>query len=295
MRAIPQSLAAKLQSGASQYAHIWLVKRQDGVRLGFTNHDRDLIIDGVPCIASTGLEAKDMNSELGLAPGGGDVMGALQAAAIDEADIVAGLYDGAEITTYLCDYEPPFEKVLLDVAIIGEIRRDEIGFIAELRGLTHRLSEATGRLYQKKCDADFGDQRCGIHLARADITHQSMIEAVLAPGNYRLSGLHALPNGAFNQGHLIFEQWPNKRFAIKSHFQMGGAVMIELWSAPQRVEAGARVKAIIGCDKEFKTCTQRFQNSANFRGFPHMPGNEMVLTIVQDGDPGYDGRSLFHG
>ncbi|MDX5493645.1 MAG: phage BR0599 family protein, partial [Alphaproteobacteria bacterium] len=30
-------------------------------------------------------------------------------------------------------------------------------------------------------------------------------------------------------------------------------------------------------DKQFTTCRDRFANAVNFRGFPHMPGNDFVM------------------
>ena len=32
------------------------------------------------------------------------------------------------------------------------------------------------------------------------------------------------------------------------------------------------------CDQRFETCRDDFQNSGNFRGFPHMPGPDAILT-----------------
>jgi uncharacterized phage protein (TIGR02218 family) len=39
-----------------------------------------------------------------------------------------------------------------------------------------------------------------------------------------------------------------------------------------------------GCDKQFKTCKAKFSNSVNFRGFPHMPGDDTVLRYPNRGD-----------
>ena len=33
-----------------------------------------------------------------------------------------------------------------------------------------------------------------------------------------------------------------------------------------------------GCDKTFATCQAKFDNAINFRGFPHVPGNDQVLS-----------------
>ena len=46
-----------------------------------------------------------------------------------------------------------------------------------------------------------------------------------------------------------------------------------------------------GCDKTLSICANRFANAANFRGFPHMPGNDFIIQVARPGSPGYDGRS----
>jgi hypothetical protein len=47
-----------------------------------------------------------------------------------------------------------------------------------------------------------------------------------------------------------------------------------------RARAAIEVNAIIeireGCDKLFATCVSRFANAANFRGEPHVPGNDLL-------------------
>ena len=42
------------------------------------------------------------------------------------------------------------------------------------------------------------------------------------------------------------------------------------------VEDGCRVELREGCDKRFETCAARFGNAANFRGEPHLPGNDLL-------------------
>jgi uncharacterized phage protein (TIGR02218 family) len=47
-----------------------------------------------------------------------------------------------------------------------------------------------------------------------------------------------------------------------------------------------------GCDKRFATCRERFDNVVNFHGFPHIPGNDFVISYAVPGAPGNDGGSL---
>ena len=48
----------------------------------------------------------------------------------------------------------------------------------------------------------------------------------------------------------------------------------------------------LGCDRQLTTCRDRFSNVANFRGFPHIPGNDFVLRYPRSGDP-LNGGALF--
>ena len=44
-----------------------------------------------------------------------------------------------------------------------------------------------------------------------------------------------------------------------------------------------------GCDKTFATCRDRFANTLNFRGFPQIPGNEVVSSYPTASNPGTGG------
>lgn len=146
MRTIPPGLAARLSGGATTLARCWRVTRADGVVLGFTDHDRDLAFEDTTFRAATGLEAAEAASELGFAVGGGEVAGALVSAGLTEEDLLAGLWDDARVEVFLVDWEAPENRLRLEVASIGEVKRADGAFVAELRGPMHRLDEERGRL-----------------------------------------------------------------------------------------------------------------------------------------------------
>jgi hypothetical protein len=77
MRSIPTALQAKLDSGVTTLAQAWKLTRRDGVVAGFTDHDRDLVIDGVTYRAGTGLAASEASSRFDLSVDGGEIAGAL--------------------------------------------------------------------------------------------------------------------------------------------------------------------------------------------------------------------------
>ena len=144
MRSIPQALIAEMTSGATTLCRCWKAARSDGAVFGFTDHDRDVVIDALTFKAATGLEASEAESLLGLAVGGGEVAGALQAEAIKESDIDSGLWDGASIETWLVDWRDVTRRMLLDAGQIGDIRRRGESFSAEVRSLAHVFDQERG-------------------------------------------------------------------------------------------------------------------------------------------------------
>jgi len=79
----------------------------------------------------------------------------------------------------------------------------------------------------------------------------------------------------------------------KRHAATASAVTIELWQAmSEAVAPGDGFTVSAGCDKQFATCKAKFANQANFRGFPYMPGNDVVLSYPASSTP-LDGGSRY--
>ena len=164
MRDVPEALLARIASGAAELCHAWVLTRADGVRLGFTDHDAPLVVDGVACSAASGWTAGVAEAELSLQPGSGTVSGALDDAAIDEADLEAGVYDGARVACWRVDWTEPALRVRLWSARLARVTRTGGRFMAEIEGPLAALDRVAGRLYGRGCDAVLGDARCRVDL-----------------------------------------------------------------------------------------------------------------------------------
>ncbi|PTM38729.1 DUF2163 domain-containing protein [Bosea sp. 124] len=292
MRDIPEALAAHLVQGATTLCRCWSLTRRDGAVLGFTDHDGPLSFDGIVFAAATGLEAAEASAELGFAIGGGEVSGAFAATGLNEADLARGLYDDARVSIWLTNWADVSQRVLLETGFVGEIRRGDTGFTAEVRGLAKAFDEERGRLYMRSCSADLGDGRCGVALAAV------AANVVTSDGRLGLTApaLVGFADGHFTGGRLVFTAGANVGFAteVKRHGAAGGLVALQLWQAPPApIAAGDAFTVSPGCDKSFATCQSKFGNSINFRGFPHIPGNDFIIGGVRPGDGTLDGGSLF--
>jgi uncharacterized phage protein (TIGR02218 family) len=295
MRTIPSALQTKLDSGVTTLCRCWIVTRSDGVVQGFTDHDADVAVGGVACAAGTGLTGSEATQKLGLATDSSEITGALAADTLNEDDLAAGRYDAAGVELWLVDWSEPDLRVLLATGVLGEIKRDGPVFTAELRGLSDRLTQDTGRLFTTTCSADLGDARCKVDLTQPAYRGSGVVGTVTAVSAFATTGLDAYADGWFTAGKLTFTGGANAGLSVevKTHRNGGGGVTFSLWQAmPQPIVAGDPFVVTAGCDKTFATCHDRFGNVVNFRGFPHIPGNDFVMSYPVQGGPGYDGSSL---
>ncbi|MFH3480587.1 DUF2163 domain-containing protein [Xanthobacter variabilis] len=293
MRTLDPALATHLAGGATTLCHGWRLTRRDGTVLGFTDHDRDLLFDGLVLKAASGIASSESAAAEGLAVTGSELSGALTADALSEDDLAAGLYDGADIELYLLNWSDPAMRLLLRRGTIGEVKREDGRFTAEIRALTDALNQKRGRVFGTRCDADFGDARCGLDLvAHTGVGTVSAVEGAL---RLTVAGVSAFAAETLARGRLEFTDGANSGFAteIKGHTRNGAFAVLRLWQRPPfAVAAGDRVRVSAGCDKQFATCRDRFANALNFRGFPHMPGNDFVISVALSGEGGYDGSLL---
>ena len=296
MRTLSPAFASHLDEPATTLCHAWRLTRRDGAVMGFTDHDRDLTFDGTVFAAGTGLEAAEATAELGFAVGGGEVSGALSSASLTEPDIAAGLYDDAAVETWLVNWADPGARLLLGRFSVGEIRRQDGAFVAELRGPAHRLDEERGLLYRRACSADLGDGRCRVDLSAAAFSATASVAATDGALTLTTGGLGGFPPGWLTAGRLLWTGGANagRSVAVKAHRVVGGTATLDLWArAPASMAPGDTFRVTAGCDKSLETCRAKFANVLNHRGFPHMPGNDFVLRVAAAGQGAFDGGSLF--
>lgn len=273
------ALAQHLKTGSTTLCRTWLVRRKDGSTYGFTDHDCDLAFDGVVFSASTGLTALALEKSNGMAVDNSEVMGALSDASITEDDILAGRFDGAQVTTFLVNWNNVSERTILFRGTFGEMSRSGGAFKVELRGLTEQLNVPYGRVYHSECGAVLGDGQCRIDLTAAAYTRVAVVEAVIDGRILRVSEAAGFADGWFADGQLLLLSGAgNGQIGrIRSDSVTDDVRTIELWqSFPVQPDPFDQVRLLAGCDRRGSTCREKFNNFLNFRGFPHIPGEDWL-------------------
>jgi uncharacterized phage protein (TIGR02218 family) len=284
---IPFSPAMKQAVGreATTLCHCWLIERRDGITLGFTDHDQELLIGATPCRPLSGLNGSEVEWSLGLSINSEEIEGAISASEISDDDLASGAFDRALVRLHLADWTMPQHAVLLRTSRIGRVLRLDGVWRAEIESAVAELDVVQGRLFTRGCDALLGDARCKVPLASAAFTADGQVSAA-RPMEIDAAGLGGYAAGLFAGGTLQWTSGANagRTTAVARHVRTAMTATLAFDVVlPHPVAAGDGFSVSAGCDKSFGTCKATFSNAMNFQGFPHMPGNDQVYGQAREG------------
>jgi uncharacterized phage protein (TIGR02218 family) len=184
---------------------------------------------------------------------------------------VNGALDGASVMLkrlFLSDPETPVDVITLFLGNVSDI--DPAGRTSmeiNVASLLERLgSQWPYNTYQPQCGWVVYGGGCG--LTRASWT----VAGTVAAGSTAslINTTLAQASGYFDRGVIAFTSGActGSRRTIKSY--ASGAVSVAL-PLPAVPSAGDTFTIYPGCDHSLDTCTNKFSNEANFRGFPFVP------------------------
>ena len=253
----------------------WRIERRDGVAIGLTGHDRDLVVDGLVHRAAPGMVPSAIERSDGLEADTMDVAGALTSSAIGERDLLAGRWDGARVRVFAVDWSADTigaeGRVDLGEGVIGAVETKDGSFSAELRGESAALDRPVGEETSPECRAELGDRRCRVAMAG----RRRMVRVAGTAGRVVTVDADAPFPDAYGGGLLRWIGGANS--GLESAIVASAGASVTLRAEPAlEVKAGDLVELIEGCDKSLATCAGRFGNVANFRGEPYLPGIDLL-------------------
>ena len=194
---------------------------------------------------------------------------------IIEAAILAGLYDFAQVETFLLNYADISQGVLqLRTGWLGEVQLNQQHFVAEVRGLTQKLSQHMGELYSPVCRARLGDERCKVDVS--GFSETGAVDSADSASQFS-DAARTEPASTYDGGEIKFLTGANIDIVREVKFFFTGGVVQTALPFPFMIEQGDGYIITRGCDKTLATCSGRFGNAINFRGEPHVPGLDKVL------------------
>jgi hypothetical protein len=97
MRTIATRDQAMLESGGLTIATLWKITRRDGRVFGFTDHNEDITFGGLTYNANTSYDRTATADNAGFAVSNMEIQSIMDSDLIVEADIIAGLWDYAQV------------------------------------------------------------------------------------------------------------------------------------------------------------------------------------------------------
>ncbi|ANY18808.1 hypothetical protein A6F68_00273 [Tsuneonella dongtanensis] len=251
-------------------ATFWRIHRKDGVTLGFTSHDRDLVFGGVRHRAAPGLLPSAIRRTAGLDGDSAEMQGALAHDSISSADLAQGRFDGARVEVGAVDWETLQHAVLYNGSI-GEVAQEGAGFTAELRSAKAALEADPIPRTSPTCRAEFCGPDCGLSAAR--FTHRGVV--VSSDSDEGVVSFDHPDPAAVLHGTVRWLDGPDAGLTADIVALDAAGIVIDAALDPPP-SAGVRAILREGCDHTIATCADRFGNAANFRGEPFLPGNDLL-------------------
>lgn len=285
MKKLNTEFAEHIRNETTTLCRCWIIETVVGTLLGFTDHDEDILLNGVLCERRAGMETSVVEEQLGLNSNSAEVAGALISEQVSEERISSGFFDKARVSTYLVNWSAPSQYCLDQVMFVGDITREDGAYRMELRGLLSELDQTKGRHFVKRCQADLGDHQCRVNLSTASFSSSGTVVEASSKTSFAVDGLAQFEAGWFGAGELVWNTGDNQGQAIQvlDHSAGSGVANLTLWRPTAKaVEVGDTFTITAGCAKDFGTCKRKFSNHKNFQGFPHMPGNSFAVNYASN-------------
>lgn len=283
MKVVPIALQTQLKSPGTNLATCWRIQRNDGTLWGYTAHDQALNIGGLNYQPHSGFHPSAIDTKEGLSVDNMEVDALVLSAEFTEAELLAGRWDYASVVIFKVDYNNPNSgSLILRRGTLGEVSftaQDQSlsqsgTYRAELRGLMQPLAQVIGEVVSKLCRASLGDARCKINLPA--LTVAATVLLTNAAKTLITSPALVQAAGYFDYGLITFTSGSNSGYSMEVHQYTPGELQL-FQPLPYGANVGDTFNLSPGCDRHFGTCITRFNNAINFRGEPHLPGQDKLL------------------
>lgn len=294
MKTYTPGFLAALKSRVTTLATCWKLTRTDGVVMGFTDHEVDLVVGGTTYAASSGYTRSAIQSNSTLAVDNMELEGIITGLGLSDVDIRAGVYDYAEVLVFLVDYtDPTLGTLILRRGHIGELTLKDGIYVTEIRGLSQAFTRTFVEVYTHTCQAQLGDARCKYNLA--GLGTDTITVTGVYPNNAGFAFASTGRAVNFYRGGLA--KWSTGANAPRSMEikEASGTAVTLFLPMGFPIAVGDVVIISAGCDKSLATCANTFNNILNFRGFPHIPGLDRALQLVAStGSSSASGDNIAH-
>ena len=248
------------------YCRCIRITRTDGVVLGFTSNDRNLVIEGIEYHAAQAADAVAIKKDIELSTDNVKIRSVFRNDAVTAKDIINGRYQNAKIVMAKIDYydlpDTLLEAEILISGRIGKIDFTDSRYEMEIRGLTALLNQGISVRASPVCRWRLGDECCGIDLAPLSFT--GTVSGIIS--NKEIT-TDLNPTANLEYGKLEFLSGVNQGLIYTVANNTAGRINLlsGLYLPPA---SGDQVTAVAGCKRDQWTCRDVYNNIFRFGGEP---------------------------
>lgn len=282
------------RSRSSRLSTLWHITKKDTTELFFTDHDTTLQFEGNTYTPVLGVDATARQRQVDMEHSNLDIVGVLDDATIDDEELAGGLWRGATIEEILVDFRAPWAgPARRDFYIVTETKRMAgESWSAKLQGLTRLLEPRVGNVYNRNCRHVLGDTLCAVALAGFE--RLGTVTSISTLGDsfriFKAIGTFETPHGLdsehWDAGVIDWDSGDNflggglSRMEVKSAVRpaLSDIVLTLQLDMSYPITIGDTFKITPGCDKTTDHCRNKYSNLIRFGGFPHVPGNDRMLS-----------------
>ena len=274
MKTVTPELKQRLGLNLTNVCRLLTITRADGEVFHFTDHDDDIPFDGDIYFASSSFEASGISTQINNMTGELDINIILSDNAISYGAVTNGLFDSVPVVIDLIDYTSPQDGVIsvFEGLIVSADTTNKHYVRFRLGGSFGKVARPISERYSPTCRAVFGDKRCKIDLAL--YTTEFEITTVNNPQQFLSAALNSMGTNALAVGRIEWLTGGNAGLMTDVASNIAGAVNL-LYAPARPIAVGDTGKAIRGCQKTVAAC-KAYNNLANYRGEPYVPGDDGI-------------------
>lgn len=288
----------RLASTRTKYTECIKITRNDGAIFRFTAHDADLKIQEADSKFYTYKAADSfiltaLENQSGLVVSNMDVDAIVTDDAIEEGELIAGLFDHANVELFIAYWAGQSIGTLpLRTSWIGEIILKGSQFRADLRGIAQKLQQVFIQTTSLECRWSFCDVKCG--LPKSAYTRTVTITSVESNDTF-VANILTNDQNKFQWGLATWVTGNNAGGSMEIIRNYNTRIQLFL-PMPFNISPGDQVQLVYGCDKTFTTCNNIYDNIDRFGGEPFLAGSDLLITyprMVEDQEGESDSGSKF--
>ena len=279
MKNITNDLKSVFENETTNIVKCWKITFKDDTNLAFTTNDENFLYKNVLYNSLSANDVDNIKSNIDIKEDNFEIINIISSNLINKNDILNGKYDSAKVEIFLLDTQNLDKgKVVLLSGKISNIELKDDIFTVKVAGLKDEINKTIGEKYSPLCRCNFCDSKCKLN--KNNFTFSGTITNIIDEVSFITNNeiILSKSSGYFDYGIIEFTSGNNigQKMEIKQY--NNGQFILQL-NLPKNLAIGDTFNVIAGCNKEFSTCCDKFNNAINFHGEPHLPGMNILLKV----------------